>query len=101
MKALVDGNGTAIYLSTLLPSSTPASEQGSTAYANQAVECSDAIPYPSNLTDDEIATFVSAENKRQVKEVSKRFSGAGVTMCPRWQLREAERVRPSPVLPLR
>lgn len=95
LDALLRGNGSAIYQSGLIPATTPADEEGSTAYANPAVECSDAAPYPEDLTDDAITQLVAEENAYQVKHVSRHFAAAGVTFCPRWgKMREAERVRP-------
>lgn len=101
LDALLRGNGSAIYTSELLPATTPADEEGSTAYSNPAVECSDSVPYPANLTDADVAQMIADENAWEAKHVSRHFAASGVTACPRWgNMREPERVRlPAPSRP--
>ncbi|CED83861.1 Peptidase S33 tripeptidyl aminopeptidase-like, C-terminal [Phaffia rhodozyma] len=90
LKELTQGNGLSIFDATEIKIELNAKEPGSTAYANPSVECTDALPYPEDMSTEEIIDLLVEEISFQIKNVSRHFAGLDVDKCPRWKMRDPD-----------
>ncbi|CDZ98888.1 Peptidase S33 tripeptidyl aminopeptidase-like, C-terminal [Phaffia rhodozyma] len=88
---LAQGNGTLIFESTQSMIELDPKIPASTTFATEGVECTDAIPYPENMTTEAIVDMLTDEMLFQVNNISSRFAGLFVDKCLRWKMRDADR----------